>query len=156
MDPTRPVPQRGDRPLGWSGSGSSQRHAGAAEQAGADGRPESPERADSAQWGTGSSGWAHTGPQADAGAVRPRRAAARVVVLLTLSLLLLWGAVTFGVAWYARDLSFEFFGWPFSFWVGAQGALLVYCAIVWTYARVMNRHEAAVAAAPAEPTQSEF
>ncbi|WAC72656.1 DUF4212 domain-containing protein [Roseateles sp. SL47] len=105
MDPTRPVPQRGDR---------------------------------------------------DPGALRPRRASARVVGLLTLLLLLVWGGVTFGVAWFARDLSFDFFGWPFSFWVGAQGALLVYCLIVWIYARTMNRHEAAVANAPAEPTPSEF
>ena len=90
------------------------------------------------------------------GALRPRRPATRVVVGLTLSLLLLWGGVTFGVAWFARDLSFDFFGWPFSFWVGAQGALLVYCLIVWLYARTINRHEAAVLAAPPEPTPSEF
>lgn len=103
-----------------------------------------------------SGNWPRSGRPAALGAVRPRRAATRVVVLLTLSLLLLWGGVTFGVAWYARDLSFDFFGWPFSFWVGAQGALLVYCLIVWTYARVMNRHEAAVANAPPEATPSEF
>ena len=33
---------------------------------------------------------------------------------------------------------FTFFGWPFSFWVGAQGALIVYCVIIWFYARYMN------------------
>ncbi len=113
------------------------------------------ERGGESGWESSGS-WPRSGRAADLGAVRPRRAATRVVVLLTLSLLLLWGAVTFGVAWYARDLSFDFFGWPFSFWVGAQGALLVYCLIVWTYARVMNRHEAAVANAPPEPTPSEF
>ncbi|HPG62599.1 MAG TPA: DUF4212 domain-containing protein [Casimicrobium sp.] len=47
--------------------------------------------------------------------------------------------VTFGVAYLARDLSFKFFGWPFSFWMAAQGALLVYVALVWFYARFMNR-----------------
>ncbi len=47
--------------------------------------------------------------------------------------------VTFVVAFFARELSFNFFGWPFSFWVGAQGALLVYVALVWVYARTMNR-----------------
>lgn len=48
-------------------------------------------------------------------------------------------AVTFVVAFFARELSFNFFGWPFSFWMGAQGALLVYVALVWFYARYMDR-----------------
>lgn len=54
-------------------------------------------------------------------------------------LLLIWFLVTFGVAFFARDLSFTFFGWPFSFWVAAQGALIVYVIIIWYYARVMER-----------------
>ncbi len=54
-------------------------------------------------------------------------------------LLLIWFLVTFGVAYFARDLSFTFFGWPFSFWVAAQGALIVYVIIIWYYARVMER-----------------
>ena len=33
----------------------------------------------------------------------------------------------------------QFFGWPFSFWMGAQGALIVYVALIWYYARTMNR-----------------
>lgn len=41
-------------------------------------------------------------------------------------LLGIWFFVTFVVGYFARDLSFNFFGWPFSFWVGAQGALIVY------------------------------
>ena len=57
----------------------------------------------------------------------------------TLALLLVWAAVTFGVAYDARALSFSFFGWPFSFWVAAQGALLVYLLLVGVYARVMRR-----------------
>ena len=40
---------------------------------------------------------------------------------LTAALLAVWAGVTFGVAYFARALSFEFFGWPFSFWVGSQG-----------------------------------
>lgn len=47
--------------------------------------------------------------------------------------------VTFVVAFFARELNFNFFGWPFSFWMAAQGALLVYVALVWFYARTMNR-----------------
>lgn len=54
-------------------------------------------------------------------------------------LLLIWFLVTFGVGYFARDLNFTFFGWPFSFWVGAQGALIVYVTIIWYYARVMER-----------------
>ena len=54
-------------------------------------------------------------------------------------LLLVWFVVGFGVAWFARELSFGFFGWPFSFWVGAQGALLVFLLIVGVYAWLMNR-----------------
>ncbi|WP_234016173.1 DUF4212 domain-containing protein [Magnetospirillum gryphiswaldense] len=50
----------------------------------------------------------------------------------------LWFVVTFVVAWFARELSFSFFGWPFSFYMGAQGALIVYVWIIWYYARYMN------------------
>lgn len=50
-----------------------------------------------------------------------------------------WLVVTFVVAYFARELSFAFFGWPFSWWVAAQGALVVYVLIVATYAHYMNR-----------------
>jgi putative solute:sodium symporter small subunit len=66
---------------------------------------------------------------------------------LTTVLLAIWFIVSFVVAYFARELSFDFFGWPFSFWVGAQGALVVYVAIIGHYARTMNRldHEHRVA-----------
>ncbi len=54
-------------------------------------------------------------------------------------LLAIWFVVTFVVGFFARDLSFTFFGWPFSFWVGAQGALVVYVLIIGFYARYMNQ-----------------
>lgn len=54
-------------------------------------------------------------------------------------LLAIWFCVTFGVAYFARELNFNFFGWPFSFWVAAQGALVVYVAIIGYYAYYMNR-----------------
>jgi putative solute:sodium symporter small subunit len=54
-------------------------------------------------------------------------------------LLAIWFFVTFVIGYFARDLNFTFFGWPFSFWVGAQGALIVYVVIIWYYARTMNR-----------------
>jgi putative solute:sodium symporter small subunit len=54
-------------------------------------------------------------------------------------LLAIWFVVTFVIGYFARDLNFTFFGWPFSFWVGGQGALIVYVAIIWYYARYMNK-----------------
>jgi putative solute:sodium symporter small subunit len=58
---------------------------------------------------------------------------------LTGILLAIWFIVTFVLIFGARTLNFNFFGWPFSFWVAAQGALLVYLAIIVFYARYMNR-----------------
>jgi putative solute:sodium symporter small subunit len=58
---------------------------------------------------------------------------------LTTGLLLAWFGVTFGVAYFGRALRFEFFGWPFSWWVAAQGAPIVYLVIVWYFARAMDR-----------------
>ncbi|OGB05645.1 MAG: hypothetical protein A3E79_07560 [Burkholderiales bacterium RIFCSPHIGHO2_12_FULL_61_11] len=60
-------------------------------------------------------------------------------LVVTAILLLIWFIVTFGVSYFARALSFTFFGWPFSFWMGAQGALLVYGLIIGFYAWYMNR-----------------
>ena len=58
---------------------------------------------------------------------------------LTGLLLAVWFFVTFVVIFFARDLTFSFFGWSFSFWVAAQGALVVYCLIIWFYATAMKR-----------------
>jgi putative solute:sodium symporter small subunit len=57
---------------------------------------------------------------------------------ITAILLAIWFFVTFVVIYFARELTFSFFGWPFSFWVAAQGALVIYCLIIWFYARYMN------------------
>ena len=58
---------------------------------------------------------------------------------ITAILLSIWFVVTYVVAFMARDLNFTFFGWPFSFWMGAQGSLIVYVVIIWYYARYMNK-----------------
>jgi putative solute:sodium symporter small subunit len=58
---------------------------------------------------------------------------------ITLILLAVWFFVTFVIGFFARQLDFTFFGWPFSFWVGAQGALIVYVLIIWFYASYMNK-----------------
>jgi putative solute:sodium symporter small subunit len=60
---------------------------------------------------------------------------------LTAALLLLWAVVTFGASYFASSLRFKIFGWPFSFWVAAQGALLIYLAVVGFYGWYMNRLE---------------
>ena len=54
-------------------------------------------------------------------------------------LLMIWFVVTFGVSYFARALNFTFFGWPFSFWMGAQGALVIYVAIIGYYAWYMGK-----------------
>lgn len=55
-------------------------------------------------------------------------------------LLMIWFLVTFGVIFFARSLSeFTLFGWPFSYYMAAQGALFVYVAIVGLYAWRMSR-----------------
>jgi putative solute:sodium symporter small subunit len=58
---------------------------------------------------------------------------------ITSILMFIWFVVTFAVAYFARDLNFNFFGWPFSWWVAAQGALVVYVVIIGYYAYYMNR-----------------
>ena len=58
---------------------------------------------------------------------------------ITAVLLVVWFGVTFGVAYFARELNGHVFGWPFSFWVAAQGAPIVYLALVCIYARLMGR-----------------
>ncbi|HKX43675.1 MAG TPA: sodium/substrate symporter small subunit [Burkholderiaceae bacterium] len=58
---------------------------------------------------------------------------------VTAALLGLWLLATFGVAYFARELSIVVWGWPLSFWVAAQGALLVYMALVVAYAVRMGR-----------------
>ncbi len=66
----------------------------------------------------------------------------RCVLVITSALLVIWFGVTFVVSYFARELRFDFFGWPFSYWVAAQGALLTYVAIVVLYAYVMHRLDA--------------
>jgi putative solute:sodium symporter small subunit len=58
---------------------------------------------------------------------------------LTAALLGIWFLATFGVIWFARDLNeFSVFGFPLAFYMGAQGALIIYILIIWYYARRMN------------------
>lgn len=59
---------------------------------------------------------------------------------LTGALLLLWLVTTFGTVFFARELAgVSLFGWPLSFYLAAQGAALVYLAILLVYALAMDR-----------------
>lgn len=62
---------------------------------------------------------------------------------LTLALLALWFAVSFGVVFWARELSaVSLWGWPLHFYLAAQGVTLVYLAIIGAYAYAMRRLDA--------------
>lgn len=68
------------------------------------------------------------------------RAYWRATLRLTFVLLVLWAAVSFLPGWFAAELnSVDFLGWPLGFYMAAQGALLVFLAIVWLYAYRMDR-----------------
>lgn len=59
---------------------------------------------------------------------------------ITAILLAIWFVVTFVVGFFARELTaLTFFGWPFSFYMGAQGALIIYVVIIVYYATYMNK-----------------
>lgn len=63
---------------------------------------------------------------------------------LTLSLAAIWFLATFCVIFFARDLyRITLFGWPISFYMAAQGTLLIYVAIIGVYAwrmRTLDRN----------------
>jgi putative solute:sodium symporter small subunit len=61
---------------------------------------------------------------------------------LTAVLLAIWGIVTFGVTFFARDLTGLFLGFPLGYWMASQGSLWVFLALIGCYAFVMGRLEA--------------
>ena len=76
------------------------------------------------------------GAQDGASSLRARRALHwRKTRRVTGALLLLWLATSFGAVFFARELTgLMLFGWPLSFYLAAQGASLVYLAIIGVYA----------------------
>ena len=59
---------------------------------------------------------------------------------LTMWLSAIWLLATFCVIFFARDLHrMSLFGWPLSFYMAAQGILLIYVFIVGAYAWRMHR-----------------
>lgn len=61
---------------------------------------------------------------------------------LTMLLLALWLATSFCTVFFARELAqLAVFGWPLSFYMAAQGAALIYLAILATYALALRRFD---------------
>jgi putative solute:sodium symporter small subunit len=61
-------------------------------------------------------------------------------VTMTVVLLAIWFVVSYVVAYFAIPINrISFFGFPLAFYVGAQGALIVYVLIIFLYARYMNK-----------------
>ena len=59
---------------------------------------------------------------------------------LTGILLAVWFVVSFVIVWFARDLqSVTFLGFPLSFYMGAQGALVIFVVLVGYYAYRMDK-----------------
>lgn len=59
---------------------------------------------------------------------------------LTPVLLAIWFVSTFVMGFFARELAtINFFGWPLSFYMAAQGSMVIYLVIIWYYARAMKR-----------------
>jgi putative solute:sodium symporter small subunit len=59
---------------------------------------------------------------------------------LTMVLLAIWFVATFVMAFFARELAtIVIFGWPLSFYMAAQGSLIIYVVIILIYARSMKR-----------------
>lgn len=56
-------------------------------------------------------------------------------------LLLVWFAASFGIVFFARDLTLIVAGWPVSYWFAAQGSVLIFIGIVAVFAWVANRQE---------------
>ncbi|SHH52878.1 DUF4212 domain-containing protein [Massilia sp. CF038] len=70
---------------------------------------------------------------------------------LTAVLLVLWFGSTVGTVFFARELAtVTVFGWPLSFYLAAQGASLLYLAILGVYALFMARQDRRFARALAQ------
>jgi putative solute:sodium symporter small subunit len=61
---------------------------------------------------------------------------------VTVILLFIWFVVTFVIGYYARELhEMTILGFPFAFYMGAQGSLIIYVVIIGFYAWYMNNQD---------------
>lgn len=59
---------------------------------------------------------------------------------ITAVLLFIWFVVTYVMSFFAIPLAeINFFGWPLSFYMAAQGSLIVYVLILYYYASKMRK-----------------
>lgn len=79
-------------------------------------------------------------PQRQQVAAQARAAHWRRTRHITAILLAIWLATGAGTVFFARELAqLSLFGWPLSFYMAAQGASLIYLAIIGGYAWYMRR-----------------
>ena len=59
---------------------------------------------------------------------------------LTIVLLSIWFLVTYVMGWFAIPLAkLSFLGWPLSFYMAAQGSLIIYVILIGVYAKKMRQ-----------------
>lgn len=59
---------------------------------------------------------------------------------VTIVLLAIWFVVTFVMAYFAMDLHrIVIAGFPVSFYMAAQGSLIIYVVLIWFYAKKMGQ-----------------
>ncbi len=59
---------------------------------------------------------------------------------LTVVMLAIWFVATFVMAFFARPLAeIVIFGFPLSFYMAAQGSMIIYLVMIFIYARSMKR-----------------
>jgi putative solute:sodium symporter small subunit len=59
---------------------------------------------------------------------------------VTAILMAIWFVVTFVAGFYAREFNqITFIGFPVGFYIGAQGALIIYVVMIFFYAWYMNK-----------------
>lgn len=80
-----------------------------------------------------------------------KRAHWRKVKRLTFWLFVGWAVVTFGSTYFARELNVVVLGWPFSYWMAAQGTLLVYVFIIGLYAWASHKLDVQYGLAETQP-----
>jgi putative solute:sodium symporter small subunit len=58
---------------------------------------------------------------------------------ITTVLMTIWLAITVLPVWFARELvDINLGGWPLSFYMAAQGSLIVYVLLIWYYSKRMG------------------
>jgi putative solute:sodium symporter small subunit len=63
-------------------------------------------------------------------------------IRITAIILGIWFVVTYICSFFAAELnSFSFLGFPFGYYMGAQGSLAIFVVLIFYYARYMNKKD---------------